>query len=364
MTSVQLGRRSFLRSTAVLSAMSAAGAAAIAARSAWAAESDVIAKFTAAPPKGFVPLSVPGKVIQVTKGNDFASLMQPNQLWPKPEVARQMLERALTEFTGAPNLVEAMKKFVHKDDVVAVKVNGIAGQSGATMAYNFEMIAPVVESLIALGVPPEKVTVFEQYPSYLFGTRVGVKGNQLPKGVNVGVHGNGDTRMPHIAIYKGVKTKFVRQVTEATAVIDCTQMKDHSICGYTGTLKNMTHGQIINPQEHHTFHCNPQIAMLYNHPILQSRVRLHITDAFKIIYDRGPLDKDPRRRIPHGAVYVSTDPVAMDTLGAAVIERARKENGLPSLREAGREPGYIRTAAELGLGVHDMNAIRLRKVAI
>jgi uncharacterized Fe-S center protein len=175
---------------------------------------------------------------------------------------------------------------------------------------------------------------------------------------------NNDAVMPEIPIFEQVKTKFVRFTTDATAIIDMTMMKDHSICGFTGALKNMTHGQIINPQAHHATHCNPQIAVLYNHPILKSRVRLHITDAYKITYEGGPLDKYPERRIPHGAVYASTDPVALDTVGWNVIEEARKSNGLPTLTRAKREPTYIRTAAELGLGVHDANGIHLREVSV
>lgn len=345
-----------------ITAMSAAAAWALAARDLHAAKD--LSKFVAAPPPGFSPLSLPGKVVRVQKGTDFASLMQPNQLWPKPEVARQMLERVLTELTGAPNAVEAMKKFVHPADVVAIKVNGIAGQKGATMAVNFELIQPMVEAVVAAGVPPEHVTVFEQYPSYLLGTRVGTKGRELPKGVKTGVHGNQDAAMPEVIVWKPVKTRYVRFVTEATAVIDMTMMKDHSICGYTGALKNMTHGQIVNPQDHHTQHANPQIAVLYDHPILKSRVRLHVVDAFKIIYDGGPLDKNPERRIPHGAVYAATDPVSLDAIGWDVIADARKSNGLPPLERVGREPAYIRTAAELGLGILDRNRISLRTVSI
>jgi len=62
-------------------------------------------------------------------------------------------------------------------------------------------------------------------------------------------------------------------------------------------------------------------------------------------------------------VSIATDPVAMDTVGWDVIEEARRQNGLPTLARAGREPAYIRTAAELGLGVHDKNALRFRTVA-
>jgi uncharacterized Fe-S center protein len=193
---------------------------------------------------------------------------------------------------------------------------------------------------------------------------VNAKGNDLPAGVKTGLHLNIDARMPETAIYARVKTRFVRFVTDATAIIDMTMMKDHSICGFTGALKNMTHGQIVNPQDHHAWNCNPQIAVLYNHPVLQSRVRLHIVDAYKITYEGGPLDKYPERRIPHGAVYASTDPVALDTVGWNVIEEARKANGLPTLLRVKREPAYIRTAAELGIGVHDQNALRLRTVSL
>ena len=42
----------------------------------------------------------------------------------------------------------------------------------------------------------------------------------------------------------------------------------------------------------------------------------------------------------------------------------RKENNLPTLADAKREPSYIRIAGELGLGVFDLNRISLREVAI
>lgn len=351
-------RRAFLAQSGALGASLALG---------WstdAAADDPLASLIARPPTGFAPLDIPGRVIKVDKGGDFASLMQPNLLWPRAAVARNMLERALCELTGASSLSAALGKFVHPSEKVALKVNGLAGAKGQTAAFNFELIEPVVTGLIQLGVKPENISIFEQWASFLFGTRVATPGHDLPKGVKVGFHSNHDANMPEIAVYQGIRTRFVRYLTEADCVIDLTMMKDHSICGFTGALKNMAYGQIVNPHDHHPHQCNPQIAMLYNHPILRSRVRLHIVDAFKIIYDEGPHDKNPKRRIPHGAVYASTDAVALDTIGQQVIERARKDNGLKSLAEVGREPGYIKTAAELGIGVHDLNAISLRTTTL
>lgn len=318
----------------------------------------------ARPPAGFVPLTIPGLVTRAEAKGDFASMMQPNQLWPKAEVARRLLERTLTDLTGAPNLVEALKRFVHPSERVAIKVNGIAGQVGATMAVNFELILPLVEGLLSAGVPPERVTVYEQYPTYLMGCRVNVRKDRLPDGVVTGTHNNRDCVMPRIVVFERVPTRYCRFLTEASALIDMTLMKDHSLCGFTGAMKNVTHGSIENPHHHHAHQASPQIAMLYNHPIVLSRARLHITDAFKIMYDRGPLDKDPRMRVAHGSVYASTDAVALDRVGWKVIDDERLRRGGMTLAKAGREPLYILRAADLGVGIGDMNDIVLRSAVV
>jgi hypothetical protein len=355
--SLTLSRRRLVQGAA-LAGLSASGLAA------GEAQAAAIDKYIATAPSGFSPLSAPGKITKVQAKGDFASFMQPNQLWPQPEVAKRLLEKSLMEFTGAPNLAESLKRFIHKDDIVAVKVNGIAGQTGHTQATNFEVILPLVEGLIALGVPAEKISVYEQFPNFLAGTRVNVRNWKLPAGVKVGTHNNLDHPMPDIQVWNGVKTRYCRFFTDATAVIDVSMIKDHSICGYTGTMKNITHGNINNPHDHHQHQASPQIAMLYNHPIVTSRVRLHITDAFKITYDKGPLDKDPKTRVPHGAIYVATDPVAMDTYGWKVIEDERKARGVKSLKDVGREPRYIQTAADFGLGVGDLNNIKVQSYEI
>ncbi|HWA71482.1 MAG TPA: DUF362 domain-containing protein [Polyangiaceae bacterium] len=354
-----VSRRSLARG-----ALAMAGAAALSGARRAEAAAPSLESLIAKPPAGFTPLVANGKITKVSAKGDFASFMQPNQLWPKPEIAKRLLEKAMMDFTGAPNLVEAMKRFIHKDDVVAIKVNGIAGQTGYTMAVNFELILPVVEAVLALGVPADKLTVYEQFPNFLAGTRVNVRQWKLPAGVKTGTHNNADHPMPDIKVFQGIATRYCRFFTEATAVIDMTQIKDHSICGYTGTLKNVTHGNINNPHKHHAGQANPQIAMLYNQPIVKSRVRLHISDAFKVTYDGGPLDKNPKTRVPHGAIYIATDPVAMDTMGWKIIDDERKARGLKSLKDVGREPKYIRSAAELGLGVHDLSAIRMQSAEV
>lgn len=347
-------RRTFLGGAAAIAGAVAGGHTLLAPGSAEAAP---VRNLSASPPEGFVPYAAPGKIVKVSK----ADSLQRNGLFPKEDIARTMLERALTELTGEIDLVRALGRFVHKDDKVAIKMNGIAGQTGATMATNKELILPAVEALIELGVPAGNITVYEQYNSFFRGTRVSEK--NLPPGVKTNVHANKDATMKEISVL-GVKTKFVRALTEATAVINFGLIKDHSICGYTGTLKNITHGSTINPHDFHAHGASPQIAALYAQDVVKSRVRLHITDGYKVIYDEGPLDKNPDRRVPHEAVYATTDPVAMDVIGWQVVDQFRKEKRMKTLVEAKREPTYIYNAAELGLGIADINQIRMREITL
>jgi len=309
---------------------------------------------SASPPAGFVPFTAPGHVVKVSKPG---SLM-PNQIYPKAADAKVMLEKALTELTGKASVSDAIRLFLHPDDKVCVKLNGIALNN---MSTNKELVLPFLEAMIAAGIPAEHITVLEQYPSFLGGTRVNAQ--NVPKGVKVSVHNNEDATMEaRVITGTGVQTKFVRVLTESTAVVNFALIKDHSICGYTGTLKNMTHGCTINPHDFHLHHASPQIAMLAAQDVIKSRVRLTITDAFKVMCHGGPLDKAPQYRLPYEAVFASTDMVAMDTIGWEIVEQLRATKNLRTLTAEGRPPSYIKAAGDLGLGVSDRTKIRLREV--
>jgi uncharacterized protein (DUF362 family) len=310
----------------------------------------------ASPPAGFVPFNAPGQIVKITKPN----CLQVNQMYPKPEDAKLMFERAIVELSGKPDPVAAIREFIHPDDIVVVKLNGIALQN---MSTNKELVLPILDTLIAAGVPPEHITVSEQWFSYLIGTRVSEQ--NVPKGVKINIHNNTDATMDERLIPgTGIKTKFVSCLTKATAVINVALLKDHSIPGYTGMIKNMAQGLQTSPAHFHGHHASPQLAMLYAQDVIKSRVRLCITDGYKIMFDGGPKWTQPRFVIPHEAVYATTDPVAMDTIGSQLVDQKRVEKGLPTLAQAGRAPAYIQTAADLGLGVGDMARIRVREVAI
>jgi uncharacterized protein (DUF362 family) len=317
------------------------------------------ADLAAVPPAGFVPFSAPGRIVKVTKSD---SLM-PNKLYPKADDAKRMLERAMTELTGKPDLVQAVGMFVHPDDKVCVKVNGIAQQN---MTTNKELVLPFIDAMIAAGVKPEHITVLEQWYGYFAATRITEK--NVPAGVKISIHNNTDGTMNDLFIKgAGITTKFCTALTSSTAVINFGLIKDHSVSGYTGALKNMAQGTHLKPGSLHTSNphsLSPQIAFIYGQDIVKSRVRLNVVDGFKLMADGGPLWRQPQYVFPHEAVYVSTDPVAVDAIGADLVDKARVEHHLPTLAAVRRPPAYIQAAADLGLGIADLNQIQLKTFAI
>jgi len=61
----------------------------------------------------------------------------------------------------------------------------------------------------------------------------------------------------------------------------------------------------------------------------------------------------------YGAFIFSVDPVAADFVGWKIIEKLRAKNGLPSLKEEQREPDYLKTAANMGLGKNADDEIKI-----
>ena len=62
------------------------------------------------------------------------------------------------------------------------------------------------------------------------------------------------------------------------------------------------------------------------------------------------------------SVYAGTDALAIDTIALEVVEQYRKKKRLRSLAAVGRPASYLKTAAELGLGIGEREKILLEKI--
>jgi len=300
---------------------------------------------------GWRPFVAPGRVIEVRHPSPFRGIGL------EPRVAADMLDRSVVELTGAPSAPEAWRKLFRPEDVVALKPNGLGGR---LLATHKELLDAAIAALMGIGVPARNILVYEQWRPFMMNCRV--TPGSLPQGVRQTVHLNTDAPAEWTRVPSG-RTRYVRPLLDATAVIAFPLAKDHAIAGVTGALKNMTHGSIVNPSEFHRHAASPQIAELYAHDAIRSRVRLQVMDATRVLYNGGPADA-PSFRIRGDSIWVSTDPVALDTLLIDRIEHERREHRLPSLTARGTPPGHVAAAAALGLGIGELARITKRTIAI
>ncbi len=152
-------------------------------------------------------------------------------------------------------------------------------------------------------------------------------------------------------------------VTDLVAhLINLPVLKDHSLAGLSGGIKNM-YGAINNPNKYHDNNCDPFAAHVCNLEPIRSRLRLTITDAMRVQYQNGP-GYDGEYIHTYGGLVISNDSVAADTIGLQILERIRHDHGLPDLLAAERPARHIASAGALGLGVSDPEEIDLKVLLV
>jgi len=147
-----------------------------------------------------------------------------------------------------------------------------------------------------------------------------------------------------------------------TAMINLGVLKDHDLSGISIGMKNLF-GLIHNPNRYHfDVHKDPYLPDLMAHPYVRDKSRLVVIDGITGQYNGGPAYK-PEFTWPFEGFLIGTDTVAIDRTGCAIIEDRRKEVGVPSLSEIGREPKYIEIAEKKGLGHSDPSKIDVVEVS-
>ncbi len=316
------------------------------------------------------PPSYPGRVVEVFGPGVLEGGVV------RQAVVDRMLERALLELTGAADLAAAWRRFVGPEDVVGLKVNTLSGPGCSTRR---EVVQAVVQRLERAGVPPANIVVWDRFESHLRRARYAVV--QRPGGLRCyatdspGVGSDmevyyqadvlewlpeslrKDPARGFAASYNNshFSTIFTRHITKQ---INLPVLKDHNISDLTLALKNVAFGICSNTERFHPtpINCDPMIAEVCAHPMVRAKNVLTIADCLSILYEGGPM-VDPQYLLARSSLLVATDMVALDTVGLTILEAVRRERGLPSLWKTSSPPKYLRTAATLGLGVGEPEAI-------
>lgn len=271
---------------------------------------------------------------------------------PDGQKVLNLLDRAITSYTGHAKPMEAWKSLVLMDKVIGLKVNGLGSKGIATHPV---LILAVAERLQQAGVKPGNILVFDQNAMFL--AACGMTINHDPSRVRCypsDAAGFEDEESSW-GVARIRLTKILSR--ECAMVINMPILKDHQMAGVTFALKNM-YGVVDKPFTLHGDHCNPAVADLNCNPAIREKVRLTIGDAISSVYDGGPGFHPERLWYPN-ALIVGEDRVALDTVAWDMLERKRAEVGLPTFEAAGRAPRYIATAADAAhqLGTNDPQRI-------
>jgi uncharacterized protein (DUF362 family) len=134
-------------------------------------------------------------------------------------------------------------------------------------------------------------------------------------------------------------------------------LQDHDTCGLAGCLYNLSLGMVDNTRRFETTgrQNDPMIAEICAMAPLRGKLVLNIMDGLIAGYAGGPGFKQ-QYSWNAGALYFSTDPVAIDSLCVEVLDAKRRDAKVPPI---GPAASHITTAARFGLGQNERRRIEL-----
>lgn len=288
-----------------------------------------------------------------------------------PAVVKQMLKAGMEGLTGS---AQPWAHFIDPKDRVGLKINTL----GRPLLYtHHELIQAVSDDLIAYGVKPEHIIVWDRYESHMADCEFtfNTSGEGIPCYGTEALEADHNRFDPEF-VYESSRDRADQRAEGRTAsylsriftqecdkVINLAILKDHGLAGVTLTLKNLAYGLCDNNRRFHgPEFIGPFISEFCALPMVRKKVVLHMIDGLEACYDQGPRPRNPKVIYPQNSLWLGTDPVALDAVGFRVINAKRRAEGVPPLEETGRPLDHIGLAAKLGLGTDDPEKIQQVKI--
>jgi len=147
----------------------------------------------------------------------------------------------------------------------------------------------------------------------------------------------------------------------ATALVNVRPLRTHHWSGVGTCLKNYIQF-VPDPSAYHDEGCSP-LGKIWTYPIVKGKTRLNILSALTPqFYGRGANFFDRRYVWPYKGLIVGTDPVAVDAIGAHLLQ-AKRLAFFGEDRALDVPPVHIMVAdKEYHLGVSDLSRIQLIKL--
>ena len=256
-----------------------------------------------------------------------------------------MLSLGFRSLTGTSDAGEALSRIFARDARIGIKINTIGGPRISTRP---ELSLSLADLLIKHGWPERNVVIWDRTNREL--REAGYSLSDRAQGLKIlATDTAGAGYETEVFVHRTIGSLFSTIQTHfVTASISLAILKDHGLAGITAGMKNYF-GAIHNPNKYHDSHCDPFIAELFDSEPIKAKHKLSLLDALVVQYHRGPAYHSQWAE-PLGVLIFSQDPVAADAVGWRLVEKLRSSKGLPSLKEEDREPRFLASAENLGLG--------------
>lgn len=191
------------------------------------------------------------------------------------QILQTMLDEAVTSLLGAKDAAEAWQQLIKSSDIVGIKTN-----SWSRMPTPKELEAAIERRVSDVGLAEKNVAIDDR----------GVLHNPV----------------------------FIK----ATALINVRPLRTHHWSGVGTCLKNYI-PFVPDPSSYHAEGCSP-LGKVWTYPVVKGKTRLNILSALTPqFYGRGANFFDRRYVWTYGGLIVGTDPVAVDAIGAHLLQAKR-----------------------------------------
>jgi hypothetical protein len=229
-------------------------------------------------------------------------------------ILESMLDEAIKTLLGTDSPLEAWRKLIKSSDVVGVKSN-----DWGKLPTPKPLEAAIKRRLLDVGVMEENMSIAD----------------------------------------RGVMTNPI--FLKSTALVNVRPLRTHHWAGVGTCLKNYI--QFVSDRPSYHPDACAALGSIWHLPAVKGKTRLNILSVLTPqFYGRGPSFFDTRYVWPYRGLIVGTDPVAVDTIGARLLQKKRMVFfGEDRVLDA--PPSHIIVAdKKYHLGVSDLSRIQLVKL--
>jgi hypothetical protein len=329
-------------------------------------------------------------------------------------LVREMVDTELIKLTSAPDIGTAWKRLgITSSDVVGIKISTLGGP---LLSTHRPLVQAICDGLGAAGVPPDHIFLWDKngdsmrragyvpvdaspdhvgiaavfpgsgydlnvaYRNEIIGTLIWGDSEFIERGADADLM-NAASDVVKAKPYGGASlgddadldtgtspipqtsnlSYYANLVTRGcTKLINVPVLTDNPNIGLEGCLGSLALACVDNNRRFQgdPTYGDPAICEILDKDFMRRKVVVNILDALVAEYAGGP-QFDPQFTQSIGAIYVSRDPVAIDSLVLRRVENWRRRNHIDPL---GKTASHVASAALYNLGTNDPRRIQLIRV--